>query len=229
MIRPLMPFANLDEARRLFGDRLIDPAAIASALPGTSSDRPPLPFTTADLHTAAAAGEILIYRSARVGDAPLTIVALIKSMPQAFDAKLLQTSGYQLKNEWGIELEPLATKDTCEEGWALFQPQVLASSCNRTFPEQEQALRAHEQRCELPVGSLRRRTAVEAVFDTALFFAVRGVRLLERSWDWTSSATVDGGLLQVGGFGPQGMQVVGYSPGVRHGALGVCPTRQPKG
>jgi hypothetical protein len=46
-------------------------------------------------------------------------------------------------------------------------------------------------------------------------------------WDWSSSRTIDGGFLNLGRFNDAGMQVFSYSRAVRHGQLGVCPTRDP--
>lgn len=216
---------NVKDAQSLFGDRFVGPADVAKALSVAAGDIP-VPHSLADLKAASAAGEVLIYRTARAGSDPLTIRALIARFPSAFDPKLLQTSGYQLKNEWGIELEPLAATDTCTDGWALVQPQVLKDSCNLAYDQQTAALRAYESRNGLAAGSTRRRTAVEAVYDTVMLFASRGMRTLEKTWDWTSSTTLDRGILHVGGFGSAGMQVLGYSPGIRHGGLGVCPSRQ---
>jgi hypothetical protein len=69
---------------------------------------------------------------------------------------------------------------------------------------------------------------VEGVYDTLLCFLARKVRLLEHSWDWSRSATLDGGYLNVGGFGATGMQILSFSRAIRHGRLGVCPTYQPR-
>ncbi|HYD50669.1 MAG TPA: hypothetical protein VEB21_20095 [Terriglobales bacterium] len=223
-----MSHPSLDEARSLFRDRLIAPGDIAAAFGDVAAAGPSLPFRQDELVAAARAGEVLIYRTASGGGEPVTIRSLIQRFPQAFDAKLLQASGYQLKNEWGIELEPLAASDSPAEGWALFQPQVLPTSVNRSYPEQDAALRSYEECLSLRPGTVRRRTAIEAVYDTVMCFVVRNQRLLESTWDWTSTMTVDRGLLHIGGFGSRGMQILGFSPGIRHGGLGVCPTRQPQ-
>jgi len=87
-------------------------------------------------------------------------------------------------------------------------------------------LRRCTGRAGVPPGR-RRRRAVEAVYDTVLSFAARGQRRLVKTWDWTSSVTLDGGIVNVGGFGERGLQILAFSPAVRHGALGVCPTWQP--
>jgi len=219
------------EAQKILGAAALGADDIATVFgPAAVPEVPPIPFTPEALRAARAAGEMLVLRSDRLAaDTPLTILAMIERMPQAFDARVLRTVGYQLKEEWGIALEPRAGTDTCRPAWALVATAVLPGSCNRSFDEQTAALQRHASERGLPVRDLRRRTAVEAVYDTVLHFAANRGRLLERTWDWTSSSTLDGGLLNIGGFGPEGMQILSYSSGIRHGALGVCPTRGTEG
>lgn len=218
---------SLSEARAALGDRVIGPSDVASALGSAVEAADSVPFSGAELAAAAKAGEMLIYRVGESGGDRFTIKALIERFPKCFDPKFLETSGYQLKNEWGIALEPLAAADTCVNGWALVQPEILKASVNLVHDEQEPAVRAYEAQFGVEPKSRRRRTAIEAVFDTVIIHAVRGSRVLAKSWDWTSTKTLDGGLLHIGGFGDNGMQILGFSAGIRHGALGLCPTAQP--
>ena len=131
--------------------------------------------------------------------------------------------GYQLKDEWGIELEPSANTETCAPGWDIVRKEVLKETLNVTYEEQERYLAEYAKKFSVAV---RRRSAVEAVYDTLVVWLCHDQRLLERSWDWSSTRTVDGGYLNVGGFGKNGLQIFSYSRAVRHGALGVCPARQ---
>lgn len=218
---------TIDEAREILGDDLIGPADVRGAL-GNEIDLPgDIPFSAAELAAAKEVGDLLIARTASAGGTRLTIEALTECFPKCFDSKLLRAAGYALKNEWGILLEPLAGVDVCSSGWALVTADVLPPTRNLSFDEQQHALQHHLEQRALTNSGARRRTAVEAVYDTVVCFAVRQRKLLERTWDWTSSTTEDGGLIQVGGFGPRGMQVLSYSRGTRHGALGACLTRQP--
>ncbi|MCK6556109.1 hypothetical protein L6Q96_16250 [Candidatus Binatia bacterium] len=214
------------EAQGIMGPGALGPDEVAAAFGASAVPLlPPIPFSAAELRAGRAAGEMLVLRTDRLAaDKPLTILAMIDRVPDAFDARALRTTGYLLKDEWGIALEPLAATDTCRAAWALVATDVLPASCNRPFDEQAAALARYTSERGLPANALRRRTAVEAVYDTVLHFAAGRGRLLERTWDWTSSMTVDEGFLNIGGFGPTGMQIVGYSPGIRHGALGLCPT-----
>lgn len=221
---------TLDEARALLGKNVYGPEEVASAfgeLDSSAADLP-IPFRHGDIEAAKKAGEMLILRVSHAADEqPLTIVRMIEMFPQAFDQGLLRKAGYQLKSDWGIELEPLAQEDTCKFGWSLVRKEILDQTRNLAYDEQAPALRHYEQRFHLEPESTRRRTATEAVYDTIVAFIARGERLLESTWDWTSSETVDRGYLNVGGFGPKGIQVLSFSAAVRHGALGICPTRNP--
>jgi len=216
---------SLADARAILAHDLLGPDEIAQAFGVPAPVSPPVPFSPEDLERARSEGEMLVLRLAQVvPDVPLTPLGLIERVPDAFDQARLRQMGYQLKEEWGIALEPLARTATCTTGWALVRKAVLEASRNLSFDEQQPVLAA----CA-PAGApaVRRRTAVEAMYDTVLYYRVRAERLLGQTWDWCSTLTLDGGFLNVGGFGPHGLQILSYSRGIRHGALGVCPTRQP--
>jgi hypothetical protein len=221
------PPLSLNEARSILGDDVLGPEEVSQAFGGAPTELEiTIPFTREALITARQCGAMLVLRATRDNQGrALTILHLLDRCPQAFDAKLLRKAGYQLKDEWGIALEPLAASDTCDPGWALVRKDVLEDSCNLSYDEQEMAV---ERFVDLLGAPARRRTAVEGVYDTLLYFLAHRVRLLERSWDWSNSATLDGGYLNVGGFSPTGMQILSFSRAIRHGHLGVCPTYQPR-
>lgn len=221
---------TLDEARSLLGQDLFGPEEVGAAFGSldSASAELPIPYDRTEIEAAKKNGEMLVLRLPQGADGkPITINAMIERFPKAFDEGLLRKAGYQLKSEWGIELEPLAEKDTCS-GWALVRKQILEDTRNLAYEEQSARLQDYAGARSLGIDGVRRRTAVEAVFDTVVVFAARGEHLLENTWDWTSSETVDGGYLNVGGFGTKGMQILSFSAAVRHGALGICPTRGPK-
>ncbi len=223
-----MPVLSLSDARTVLGDDLLGPDEVTTVFgERAAADLPRgIPFTRDHLVAARNHGAMLVLRTACAGaGVPLTILHAVQQFPQAFDAKLLRQSGYQLRDEWGIALEPLAAADTCAAGWALVWKDVLPESCNLAYDEQDATIRSYAG--VLGTDNLRRRTAVEAVYDTLLYLAARKTRLLQRTWDWSSSATLDGGYLNVGGFADHGMEILSFSRAVRHGQLGVCPTWQP--
>jgi hypothetical protein len=117
--------------------------------------------------------------------------------------------------------ESFATDETCRPAWALVDKGLFSRSRNLSFPEQDEELRNRSRLLRL---SLRRRTAVEIVYDTLLYAAVRGERLLATDWDWSSSATSDGGFVTAGQFDERGLRLLGYSQAVRFASLGVCAT-----
>jgi hypothetical protein len=219
-----------EEARTLMGADALGAAEIEATFGAAPAEPlPPIPFSRDELSAAAQAGDLLILRAAETSAAmPLTISNMLRRVPEAFDPRFLRTVGYQLKEEWGIELEPLAATATCHPGWALVRKTILNETRNLTYDEQEEALRRYATDLGLRPSQVRRRSAVEAIYDVLVYFRARKMRLLERTWDWSSSTTIDGGILNVGGFGPNGIQIFSYSRGIRQGALGVCPTRQPE-
>lgn len=213
-----------DRAGELFGKNFFGEADIQWSLGGPPGQPlPPVPFDFDTLREAAAQGFLLIFRHPSVAGSPFVLERAIRSFPELFDARFLQQVGYQLKDEWGILLEPLARSETPRAGWVLVRKQPLPGSLNRTYHEQTKLLRQWAQPWETRGLLVGRRLAVEIVYDCVLVFRRRGERLLEREWDWSASRTVDGGFLNVGGFGEQGLQIFSYSPAVRHNALGVCP------
>jgi hypothetical protein len=209
---------KVSDARALLGHDVLGAEEVAAVF-GARVEAPPLPFTAEELTAAQSAGEMLVLRLAKDGSTPLTLQRMMQHLPRSFDERYLRKMGYQLRDDWGIELEPLSTTDTCAFGWALVRKEILPETRNLAYDEQDEVVTRNRV-------DVRRRTAVEAVYDTLLYFGAHHVRLLDKTWDWTQSRTVDGGYLNVGGFGPAGLQILSFSRAVRHGALGVCPTRE---
>jgi len=219
---------DVETARRILGDDLLGPVEVRDVF-GLEEAVPPIPYSPAEIESAASAGgELLVLRTQRAAGKPLTLLRLIERAPNAFDRHFLRKMGYQLKEEWGIELEPLANSETSAPGWMLVRKEILDETRNLPYEEQTEQMRGYARSRRVHAGAIRRRSAVETAYDLVLYQAARGVRLLADTWDWTTSRTLDGGYLNVGGFGPNGMQVLSYSTAVRHGALGVCPSRSPQ-
>ncbi len=220
---------SVRSARAVLGDDVLGPhevVAVFGVAPELVGDTA-MPFSLTELVAARSAGEMLVLRAARGWHgAPLTVLRMVEGCPDAFDQKLLRQMGYQLKDDWGIAGEPLAASDTCAPGWALVRKEILDVSRNLNYDAQEALLTDYAHSMDVPPAAVRRRSGVEAVYDSLLYFIARNVRLLANTWDWTSSRTTDGGYLNVGGFGPAGVQILSFSRAVRHGGLGICPTRQ---
>ncbi len=219
-----MKIAGLEEAKQILGADVIGPAEVAAALGfdplATLSEEDKrrvlqIPFHRELLVGAAHDGQMLVFRLA-LGDRgiPLTILSLAERLERSSDNRLEKSP----VEAW-FAREPFARRDTCRPGWALVAKQPLTETRNLPYAEQTEALRARAERQGV---SLRRRTAVEIVYDTLLFEAARRERLLETDWDWSSSPTIDGGWVTVGEFGSGGLKLVGYSKAVRFGTLGIC-------
>lgn len=236
-----MKFVRLESLRPMLGEHFVTADEVRSVFPEAGEIAEEFPFSAEEVRLAGKGGEkiseaakllegvargemVLLPRIREVGGKPLTIALLIERFPQAFDNRFLEKVGYQLKEEWGILREPLAHSETPQPGWAIVTARPLPRTLNRNYDEQTNLLDEWASPWTQDGWSVRRRRAVEIVYDLIVYWAVRGQRLLERQWDWSSSHTVDRGILNVGGFGARGMQILSYSAAVRHGALGVCPT-----
>jgi hypothetical protein len=156
----------------------------------------------------------LILRVPRSGDGkPLTIAELGARFPGGGSQAAASDAWYAR--------EPFALQETCRPGWALVDKRPFPHSRNLGYGEQSDEL---DTRSRLLGIAVRRRTAVEVVFDTLLFASARGERLLASEWDRSSSATSDGAFVTAGGFDERGLRLVAYSEAVRFDSLGVCAT-----
>lgn len=217
------------EARALFGDDILAPDDVARAL-GAAPERlaaadPSLlarvPYDAATLRAARDRGHLLVFRTPTDGDAPLTVLRLLERFPGAIDAKLMQGVGYLLKDEWTLDQEPFAARDTCRLEWRLVHREPVPETRNLTYALQDAAL-ARYAASHGVAGRARRRSGIAIVYDTILFARARGVRLLEHAWDWSDTPTADGGFVTAGECSSVGLHVLGYSRAVRFGTLGIC-------
>ena len=221
MSRPL----SLHEARELFGADFFGPDVVARALGETpaprdgASESTAPPFSRADAEAARKAGGFLIHRPATLaGGAALTLAVLHQRCNGSSAAAAMR---FRSDDPWFLG-QAFAESETPEAGWALAIKEPWRATLNQTYD------RASEALADFPGGAAatpwRRRRAVEIVLDCLVVAAVRGERLLSNAWDWSSSSAADGGLINVGGFGAGGLEVLSYSKAVKHGALGICPT-----
>jgi hypothetical protein len=216
------------EARDLFGACFLGPEDVGRVLDadpkrlagGAEIDQ--VPYPRAALEAARVRGDVLVFRTPTDGRAPLTVMRLAERFAETVQPQLLKGVGYQLKDEWTVAQEPFASADTCRSGWRLVHAVPVPTTCNLSYEQQTLELDRYAESLGL-LGSLTRRSAIEAVYDTIVLARARGTRLLERAWDWTATATEDGGFVTVGEFAADGLRIIGYSRAVRFGTLGVCP------
>lgn len=211
---------SLADARTIFGTGMIGPDDVQRVLGIDARSASPVPYDAATLRAAQARDELLVFRIAADAEGPLTMLRLLDRFPDVLVPKLREGVGYQLKDEWTLPGEPIAGAQACRPGWRLVDRAPIPATCNLSYDLQDAVITREAGARGL--ASLERRSGVEAVFDAILFREAHGVRLLERTWDWSSTPTEDGGFLTVGEFGAGGLHVVGYSRAVRFGTLGAC-------
>jgi hypothetical protein len=226
-----MTIEGLDKARTLLEGAVLGPAEIERVLgfdPLTvlddreRADVGRLPFTDDELKAAQGTGSLLVLRVARDPSGPITMLGLAARLANALDPKVHKGVGYQLRDEWVIDGQPFAEQETPETGWRLVARVPDTRTLGKTYRLQDAAMApvaAATTRC--PV----RRSAVEIAWDTLLWREVSGHHLLSAHWDWSRTETDDNAFVAVGGFGPDGLGVIGYSGAVRFGTLGICPQR----
>ncbi len=221
---------NIDEARALLGDAMLGPEDVArvfGAEPTRLGDTNPailstVPFDAATLRAARDRGHLLVFRTPTDGTAPLTALRLLERFPASIQARLMQGVGYQLKDEWTLDAEPFFSADTCNLEWRLVHREPVPATRNLPYRQQDAALARYAESVGLGAANLRRRSGIAMIYDTLLFAQARGLRLLERTWDWSDTSTADGGYITAGELSPDGLRVLGYSRAVRFGTLGIC-------
>jgi hypothetical protein len=204
-----------DDAARLFGEDLIDAEALGALLGAGVEASPPIPFARDVAESARREGCALVYRPDRLADGrPLNL----KTLAQLTNGRHDGLVAFASRDPWFLSDETI-NADLPEPGWALVAKAPWRETLNLTYERADEALRrrAGDQ-------AWRRRRAPEIVLDVLAYAAARGERLLPGAWDWSSTSSHDGGLVNIGSFAPSGLDVLAYSKAVKHGALGICPT-----
>ena len=213
-----MSTLSLEDARRIFGRDLIEPTPLAAIL-GLELDpewtKGPIPLSADVAAAGHDAGCLLLFRHDTLADGtPLSLGTLLDRTVKAAHPAIR----FRGEEPWFAD-DTRICAETPERGWALATPQPWPGTSNQTYEKAGGVLQARAAG-----APWRRRRSVEIALDCFAVFAARGERLLEHAWDWSSTQSSDGGLVNVGGFSGDGLDVLSYSRAVKHGALGVCPT-----
>ncbi len=206
----------LEAAREAFGEDLLAEEDAAALLGAPCAPAPrQLDLGPDRAVEARRQGALLIYRPERLADGRPVTLELLVERTRALGREDLR---FRAPNPWFLD-DPAVAVETPEQGWALVSAEPWPETLGLSY---EAAARALASRA----GPLpwRRRRAVEAVFDVLLASHARGRRLLSNAYDWTSTASTDGGRIYVGALGGPGLEVASFSPPIRHGRLGSCPT-----
>lgn len=105
-------------------------------------------------------------------------------------------------------------QEPLKPGYGLPTKEVIPDSWSKTWEDQNSLLGEGEHR----------REAVEAVWDSLLYYAATGEKILEDRWDWTNSLTSVQRRVFVY-WGSAGLSVSGWNPGIPDPSFGVCSSR----
>lgn len=136
----------------------------------------------------------------------LNLRALLKDKNPFGSGVIFYNQGWY--NDQDFAKQPLTA------GYAMPTREIITGSTSTTWNDQQNLLEPGE----------RRREANEAVWDTILYYASTGKKVLETRWDWTATAS-DDDLVYVGYFGSDGLYVDYRPPSYPLPYIGVCPSR----
>ena len=173
---------------------------------------------------------MLVLRVPRIGKEKTAKPFNINSVRQIFKAgdKLgdpkKKKSKVFYEQDW-YDKESFAAQPTPSLGWSLVMKEVLQESRSKNWDEQEEVLKKWAKENNIDASKVRRRTPVEIVYDTLLYYGTNKESLLETSWDWSGVQSSDGYFVLVGDFDSDGLYVLSGTRGTSRSTLGVCPSR----
>ena len=225
---------EFQEAQEIFGKDFLGPEALAKTfgieLGDMQKDVLEIQFSKEELEQAKKLGMMLVLRVPTDKDnKPLTI----DKMREMFaggdtlgkaDGKKGQMF-YWKKGEAWYDKEEFATKATPSLGWGLAAKAVLPESLGKNWDKQEEVLKQWAEVNGIDPATVRRRTPVEVVYDTLLYYGANQESLLGDKWDWTAVRSSGGRSVDVGDFDSVGLFVGGGSRDDAGSDLGVCPSR----
>ncbi|MCL5733064.1 MAG: hypothetical protein M1334_00125 [Patescibacteria group bacterium] len=227
--------AEFQEAREILGKDLIGPEEIKKVFnielsPEEIEKVKDIPFSREELEKAKELGMMLVLRVDHDrGGSPLTISRL-KEMFNGGDTlgapgKKKDKIFYSKLGEGWYNNEDFATKETAHLGWGLVAKSVLPETLNKNHEDQWKEVEKWAKKNSVDVKTLRRRTPIEVIYDEIAYYGANKESLLEETYDWTSARSSGGGLVYVGSFDSDGLDVNGVGPDFSDSNLGVCPSR----
>jgi len=189
-----------------------------------------IPFSKEELEQAKELGMMLVLRVPHdKEDKPLTL----NRMREIFAGedklgdpkKKKQQLFYRQPGDGWYKDEEFATKANMNLGWGLVAKEVLPESRSKNWDEQEEILKQWAKANKLDPATIRRRTPVEVVYDTMIYYGANKKSLLEKDYDWTAFQSSGGWFVGVGLFDSVGLRVFFDARGFRSSYLGVCPAR----
>lgn len=205
---------SFEDAERIFGADYFDGASILHAF-GVFVHKdltPPIPFSYQELEQAKQLNQMLILRVTGTIDNPLTMENMNR-LPSV--QTFLCTDVIPHSRTMAFQNEYLFTKDMPRPGWALVSKTLLANSINKDYRFQSFLLAQYLKKTvfankilpseyggldNIALGLKLRRTAVETMYDTIMYFVHTGIRLLPDVGDWGRTLDTKGKFVTVGFF-----------------------------
>ena len=229
---------EFDEAREIFGKDFLGPEAIKTTygVELTSDELQEIeniPFTREELEQAKQLGMMLVLRVPRLGEGKNEKHLTIDQIREKFSGgdalgdpkKKKKKMFYRSKGDGWFDKEKFALEGTPKLGWGLVMKSVLPDSLSKNWDQQEEVLKNWAKQNNIDPTLVKRRTPVEIVYDTFLYYGENKETLLGGKWDWSGVQSSDGGFVRAGDFGSDGLHVSFGSRDHANSPLGVCPSR----
>jgi len=186
---------------------------------------PDIPYSSKDIELAKEYNEMLILRPKvyvnELGMQPLTVQDFSRLLSNGTSQELMKEGLYNENDSYAFDF------DQIEFGWALVTKYTIPGSKYKLWEEQEEIAipdrRSALVRENSTAPQARRRTAMEAIWDTTAYYITNNNKLLTTVADFTSSETHDGKHVAVIWDGNK--LFLSHPDNGRYNNLGVCTTR----
>jgi hypothetical protein len=221
------PYVEAEEARRLFGHDCFGPEAFAVFLgvddlfgPALASEQIReslrVPFSSDELKRAKSLEMILVYRLShdKYGNG-LTIRYLREACMRR------KVFGQGRERPWYAS-ERFARDEVPNPGWSLVRKKEIPGSLDRIWKDQSEILRQWTEENGIQPEMIRRRTAVEAVYDALLYYGQNRQAEVQLVYDWTATRSSDDSPVFVACYESR-IWIDALSAAAREPCIGVYP------
>ncbi|MDE1970079.1 MAG: hypothetical protein KGI50_00670 [Patescibacteria group bacterium] len=224
---------EFNEARELFGKDFLGPESVKTTYgveltPEELQEIENIPFTREELEQAKHLKMMLVLRVSHDKDGNLLTIKQLREQFGSDDAlgdpAKKKTNLFWKSQDWYNDQE-FATKPTPQLKWSLVTKDVLQESLDKNWDQQEEVLKKWAKDNNIDPNTIKRRTPVEIIYDTLLYYGANKESLLESTWDWSAVQSSDGSFVDVGSFDSGGLDVSDDTRDGTSSSLGVCPSR----
>jgi hypothetical protein len=235
----MQPYVEFEEVQELFGIDFFGPETVAEILGGADLFGPAVPrylyrqflrvpFSRDELQRAKYLGMIIVLRIShdKYGNG-LTIRYLrdLAARSRAFrlvHAQVISAFGDIRETPWYAS-EAFARNEVPRPGWSLVQIGAVPRSLGRTWKDQNDDLKRWTEGNAIRFDIARRRTAVEAVYDSLLYWQRNRQFKMDMVYDWTATTSSDGWLVFVGCHNSR-LWIDALLGDAQDPCVGVCPS-----